>query len=1255
MKVLSVCPTAAVAACALLLTAGVSAAEKPPSFEGAQWIWDREAQQKSGTWYFRRSFEFPAGEKPKTAKVLITCDNLWTLFVNGKRLESSENSNSAWQSGVIVDAGKELVIEQNAIAVEGVNTLPGPAGLLVKLLVTFESGKTFELVSDESWLSAAKPEKDWTENGFTGGEHWKAAQIIAPFGAAPWGKPRLSAAKKAAAQDTAYPRESDFKGGVFENGAVFVGDNLNFSVSGQPTYVQFIKGTRAYFEMDPMTPAAIGAKLYALIPLRPDGKLTLLCDAAGGKLGSPSVSYDGKTVFFSMAREGEAWFHLYAVDPDGGNLRQITRGPFHDYDPVELPDGRIVFSSTRIGNREEYHAKYASCLFTCDAEGRDIRPLTTHIVADREPRVTADGSLVFLRADNFLERAKVEVHVHQTRLDGTAGQVIIGPDRKGVQHDRDAAAEHPMNWLRRFGAGSPAPLPDGRVLAITQKGLVSSEDPSGRALDPEFLPYDMSALPDGRLLCTALRKSAILIYHPESKEVRQVATAHEIGVRDLHSVVPLGARTRPSPPPSIIEAERWADASPTGYLYCQNALNTQHVSADVSRIRAIRVYEGRPFTLEPTKTIYAHIGTVGAELGTVPLAADGSFYIEVPADRPLALQAVDGEGRAVINELTWIYTRPGEQRSCVGCHAPAAATPRMTVSDALKNRPMRFAGQGTPHQFRANNGANGGIVNLQLDRFREAAAVNLPENWSSLIAQCDATDPGSRLSTVQRLAVFRARESVPYLTKALRDAEDTVRCAAALALSACGDRSAVEPLMRALSDKNPTVVLAVRSALEHLTGHPEGTTDWAAIESAMITRMQSADMAAVHTAIESLGHVGGDAAKEAIRAYLSVNPEGELRVLMAAIRSLGHLKDSAAVPLLTVILNDNLTKKGKGGHHEFGFGQKPVYLAATAAEALGHIGGKPAEAALLEAFPRLNSFEDYVFRVAEHRWLMGMNCSVLHHRMLEAFDRMNSAATGALTAKIIESIPADKDRGLLYELDSYERLSARVIKKGGRLSDVIESCLHIIGDTSAKADPALVAAISKAPHSERHIRHLSAASRAAQILSIVCDDGATAPRIRALLLGIRAGEADENQAWCSFMLIRLLGRLGDRESAPMLIGMLRDDPAEEKLGLNPPPAHTIYGGWRPFHRPAAAWALGRLQAQEAVPVLIGVLKNLENISSTREQAAIALGEMSGTDIVGEIDAIAQGYPEEMTRRALLRSRVKLARRTAQGAENLLAQ
>ena len=72
-------------------------------------------------------------------------------------------------------------------------------------------------------------------------------------------------------------------------------------------------------------------------------------------------------------------------------------------------------------------------------------------------------------------------------------------------------------------------------------------------------------------------------------------------------------------------------------------------------------------------------------LGTVPLAADGSFYIEVPADRLLHLQILDADRRTVNNQIFWMYARPGETRSCIGCHEtsdtaqlssrfPAAAT-----------------------------------------------------------------------------------------------------------------------------------------------------------------------------------------------------------------------------------------------------------------------------------------------------------------------------------------------------------------------------------------------------------------------------------------------------------------------------------------------------------------------------------------------------------------------------------------------------
>jgi len=1212
------------------------------TFDGAQWVWRKGAEQEAGTFSFQKGFAFPAGQKPKKAHLLITCDNLWTLYVNGKRAGQNDPGADSWRRPQKVDVTRHLVIEQNAIAVEATNTVPGPAGLLVKLSVQFEDGKTCELVSDKSWISTDTPEKGWKDNGFVAGPGWAPVAVIGPYGIGPWGKPAVGAKAKTRKQAPPPPPvvdvdDEELEKPVYKNGVVFVGAAVGLNVNRQPIYHQNIRGTRAYFEMDPMTPAALGRQLWSLVPLRPDGEKTLLCDAGRGTVGSPSVSYDGKTVYFTMVKGGEAYFHLYKIDMTGkgarapgreGAIVQLTDGPFHDYDPMELPDGRIAFSSTRLGSREEYHAKYASCLFTCDPDGSNIRPLTYHIVADREPRVTADGSLAFIRSDNFLERAKVEAHLHQTRLDGTAGQVIIGPGRKGVGLDRDAAAEPAMNWLRRYGMGSPAPMPDGRVAAINQKGLVTSASLTGQSIGNGFLPFDLSPLPDGRLLCTSLRKDQIIVFDPRDNSRKAV-----FSMNGIHSVVHLGKRRKPSVSPSLVNPEMERRIDKTGFLYCQNVLNTQHTAADTRRIKAVRVYEGRPFTLEPTKAIYVHIGTVGVELGTVPVAKDGSIYVEVPADRPLALQAVDGEGRAVINELSWIYTRPGEQRACVGCHAPPDEAPGMTPAMALRSKPLKLTGQGDPHRFRANNGANGGIANLQLDKFREVVAITLHD-----------VEDDSSLSTIRRLGILRNRSAVPRLIKALSDPRPEMRCAASLSLSACGNRDAVKPLMALLNDKNLTVATAAAGALEHLTGSPEGGTDWNAMEQALIEKMSREDHQDVHMAIEALGHVGGPAGRKAIRDYLQKSPKGELRILMAAMRSLGYLQDREAIPALVAIMNANLNRRGKGGWNEGGFNQKPTYLAATAAEALGRIGGPEAEKAILTAFPKLGNFETHVIHTGEHGWLRSAQASPIYFRMLEALERMKSRGTGPLAGQIVQSVPSDKDRGLLYELDSYEKLVARVIADSGRMGDVVEACLAVLGEKSAAgpADPDLKAAVSHAPHNEGHIRKHSAQARAAQVLSIACTDVKYANRIRAVLETCRSHDPSETRSWTCFMLTRALGRLRDAGAINLFIDMLEKDPTETALGLNPPPTHIIYKAWRPFYRPAAAWSLGELKARKAVPALMKAVKDLDNASSVREQAAVALGKIADKSTLAELKKIAEDYPELTTKRALLRSVAKMS-------------
>ncbi|MHC4643318.1 MAG: HzsA-related protein [Planctomycetota bacterium] len=63
------------------------------------------------------------------------------------------------------------------------------------------------------------------------------------------------------------------------------------------------------------------------------------------------------------------------------------------------------------------------------------------------------------------------------------------------------------------------------------------------------------------------------------------------------------------------------------------------------------------------------------QLGIVPVEDDGSAYFVVPADQNIFMQALDSEYRELQRERTYINFRPGEFRSCIGCHERSGEAP----------------------------------------------------------------------------------------------------------------------------------------------------------------------------------------------------------------------------------------------------------------------------------------------------------------------------------------------------------------------------------------------------------------------------------------------------------------------------------------------------------------------------------------------------------------------------------------------------
>ncbi|MBI4623574.1 MAG: hypothetical protein HY736_10200 [Verrucomicrobia bacterium] len=105
------------------------------------------------------------------------------------------------------------------------------------------------------------------------------------------------------------------------------------------------------------------------------GQVTVLVGDPAGAVRDPQVHYDGRKILFSYRQGGSPYFRLYEINADGTDLRQLTGDPFDDLEPSYLPDGGIVFCSSRCNRFVPCWYVQVATLHRCDADGKNIRPL----------------------------------------------------------------------------------------------------------------------------------------------------------------------------------------------------------------------------------------------------------------------------------------------------------------------------------------------------------------------------------------------------------------------------------------------------------------------------------------------------------------------------------------------------------------------------------------------------------------------------------------------------------------------------------------------------------------------------------------------------------------------------------------------------------------------------------------------------------------------------------------------------------------
>jgi hypothetical protein len=457
------------------------------------------------------------------------------------------------------------------------------------------------------------------------------------------------------------------------------------------------------------------------------------------------VCWEGTHVLFSRRDAHDPWWHLWELELADGTLRQLTSGPYHDVQPNYLADGRIVFSSSRIGMRDEYHGYPATGLTVMERDGSNIRCVGFNLGRDNEPVVMEDGRILFSRLELFYSRLKTEITVQAARPDGTMNVTLYGPERRDfwqnitrISGERGWGEAPPRHRVLRLT--QPQPLNRQQAIVATTGGAtVIGPGRMNERVIPRWnnmavtTPYPLD---EQRVLCAATVRSfkrdevdlGLYIMNIESGELQLLYNDPQSADFEARPIRP---RNRPRVLPDTVRHDDF-----TARLLCSSVRLTQEVAAR-RRGKLLRIIEGQPVMgRHHTHTSTAgeawknHVGTHARVLGTVPLGADGSFYVEVPADRLVHCQVLDSDRRVVGNQLVWMYARPGVIHSCVGCHempdTAGAAVTDAVVPYSAGFPPLKCLPSGEEFAYRAKAWQKGTLRIETEERTRTVNAISFP-------------------------------------------------------------------------------------------------------------------------------------------------------------------------------------------------------------------------------------------------------------------------------------------------------------------------------------------------------------------------------------------------------------------------------------------------------------------------------------------------------------------------------------------------
>lgn len=213
--------------------------------------------------------------------------------------------------------------------------------------------------------------------------------------------------------------------------------------------------------------------------------VAVLLDDPKGNIRDPRVFYDGTKILFAYRKGGTRHYNLYEINADGSGLKQLTFGEWDDMDPAYLPDGGIVFVSSRGCRFIPCNNTPGAQLFRMDADGGKIQCLSANNARDDWPAVLPNGQVIYSRWEYVDSAIAYYRDLWVMNPDGTGQMVLFG-----------GTVRPPEMPFAKCDA-LPIPGADGRVVSIFSS-------PSGKRENAgNVMIVDLKAGPDG-MTCLAL-------------------------------------------------------------------------------------------------------------------------------------------------------------------------------------------------------------------------------------------------------------------------------------------------------------------------------------------------------------------------------------------------------------------------------------------------------------------------------------------------------------------------------------------------------------------------------------------------------------------------------------------------------------------------------------------------------------------------------------------------------------------------------